>query len=103
MPAGRHLASCGNINLICFRWRRLAGSFSPSKAGCAPADPVALEDNALIAAIPEASFNLAQALASEAARRRLVAAVPALERLCCRLKGFGFDRPAPEQLASSTH
>jgi hypothetical protein len=78
----------------------LAEAFSPSKGRRAPADPVALDDNALIAAIPEASFNLAQALASEAARRRLVAAVPALESLCCRLKGFGFDRTVPEQLAS---
>jgi hypothetical protein len=73
---------------------------SPSRAECVPADPVALYDSALIAAIPEANFNVAQALASEAARRGLVAAVPALERLCCRLKGFGFDRPVPEQLAS---
>ena len=73
---------------------------SPSESGRVPADPVALDDNALIAAIPEASFHLAQALASEAARRRLVAAVSALERLCRRLKGFGFERPAPEQLAA---
>ncbi len=73
---------------------------SPSEPGRLPADPVALDDNALVAAIPEASFSLAQALASEAARRRLGAAVPALERLCRRLKGFGFERPAPEQLAA---
>jgi len=73
---------------------------SPPKAGRAPADPTALDDTAIIAAIPEASFNLAQALASEASRRGLIAAVPALERLCCRLKGFGLDRAVPEQLAS---
>src|SRR5208337_5691693 len=73
---------------------------SPPKAGRAPTDSAALDDNALIAAIPEASFDLAQALASEASRRGLIAAVPALERLCFRLKGFGFDRAVPEQVAA---
>jgi hypothetical protein len=73
---------------------------SPPKDGRAPADPSALSDNALIDAIPEASVSLAEALSSEASRRGLTAAVPALERLCCRLKGFGLDRAVPEQLAS---
>ncbi len=73
---------------------------SPPKAGRALTDPAALDDNALIAAIPEASFDLAQALASEASRRGLIAAVPALERLCFRLKGFGLDRAVPEQVAA---
>lgn len=101
MPAGRHLGVMREHQLDLFSAGGvLPEAFSPSKGGRAPADPVALDDNALIAAIPEASFNLAQALASEAARRRLVAAVPALESLCCRLKGFGFDRTVPEQLAS---
>ncbi len=72
----------------------------PPKIGRAPADPAALGDNALIAAIPDASFSLAQALASEASRRGLVAAVSALERLCCRLKGFGLGREVPEQVAA---
>ena len=101
MPASRHLGVMREHQLDLFSAGGvLPEAFSPSKGGRAPADPVALADNALIAAIPEASFNLAQALSSEAARRRLVAAVPALESLCCRLKGFGFDRTVPEQLAS---
>ena len=101
MPASRHLGVMREHQLDLFSAGGvLPEAFSPSKGGRAPADPVALDDNALIAAIAEASFNLAQALASEVARRRLVAAVPALESLCCRLKGFGFDRTVPEQLAS---
>jgi hypothetical protein len=101
MAAGQHLGVMREHQLDLFSAGGvLPETSSPSEPGCAPADPVALEDNALIAAIPEVSFNLAQALALEAARRRLAAAVPALERLCRRLKGLGFERPAPEQLAS---
>ncbi len=101
MAAGGHFGAMREHQLDLFSGGGvLPEAPSPSEPGCAPADPATLEDTALIAAIPEASFNLAQALASEAVRRRLVAAVPALERLCRRLKGFGFDRPAPEQLAS---
>ena len=56
-----------------------SGASAAPKAGYVQADPVALDDNALIAAIPEANFGLAQALACEATRRGLIAAVPALE------------------------
>ena len=76
------------------------GASAAPKAGYVQADPVALDDNALIAAIPEANFGLAQALACEASRRGLIAAVPALESLCRRLKGFGLDQAVPEQVAA---
>lgn len=58
------------------------------------------DDAALIAAIPDAPLATAIALAAEAARRRLAAAIPALERLCQRFVGFGVDQPVPEQMAT---
>lgn len=101
MPGRSHLGAMGERQLDLFS----AGGVrpeasSPPEEGRAPADPSALGDNALIGAIPEASLNLAEALAFEASRRGLAAAIPALERLCFRLKGFGLDRAVPEQLAS---
>lgn len=59
-----------------------------------------MDDAALIAAIPGASLVDSAALAAEAARRRLHAAVPALAALCRRLTGFGADRLVPEQEAA---
>jgi HEAT repeats len=61
-----------------------------------------LADAALIAALPDAGLAAAPSLAAEAGRRRLVGAIPALDRLCRRLVGFGRDRVVPEQ-ASSLH
>lgn len=58
-----------------------------------------LTDAALIAALPHAGMVTAPSLAAEAARRCLAEAVPALERLCRRLTGFGADRVVPEQAA----
>jgi hypothetical protein len=54
----------------------------------------------LIAAIPESSLTDSAALAAEAARRQLAAAVPALAALCRRFSGFGSDRIVPEQAAA---
>ena len=62
--------------------------------------PASLDDTALIEAIPDAGIANAPELATEAGRRRLAAAVPALERLCRRFVGFGSDRTIPEQLAA---
>ena len=59
-----------------------------------------LTDAALIAALPDAGVTAAPRLAAEAARRRLVGAVPSLEKLCWRLTSFGADRLVPEQLAA---
>jgi HEAT repeats len=59
-----------------------------------------LDDDALIAAIPSAGIADAPALAAEAGRRRLVAAVAALEQLCLRFAGFGLERAVPEQVAA---
>ena len=60
----------------------------------------ALDDQALIAAIPESNLADSIALAAEAGRRRLAAAVPSLETLCRRFSGFGIDRMVPEQAAA---
>jgi hypothetical protein len=48
-----------------------------------------LDDAALIAAIPRASLGDCRALVREAGRRRLMAAIPALEALCRRFRRFG--------------
>src|ERR1700730_9825146 len=60
----------------------------------------ALDDQALIAAIPDSNLADSMALAAEAGRRRLVAAVPSLETLCRRFSGFGIDRLVSEQAAA---
>jgi len=60
----------------------------------------ALDDQALIAAIPESNLGDSIALATEAGRRRLAAAIPSLESLCRRFSGFGIDRMVPEQAAA---
>lgn len=71
----------------------------PQSRGLPPA-AAELEDHALIAAIPAAGLADSAALAAEAGRRRLAAAVPALESLCRRFAGFGVDRIVPEQAAA---
>lgn len=59
-----------------------------------------LDDAALIAAIPEAGLAEGALLATEAGRRRLGGAIPALAALCRRLAGFGAARIVPEQAAA---
>ncbi len=55
----------------------------------------------MVAAIADAAgVATCRALAEEAGRRRLVAAVPALEALCRRFKGFGLLHTVPEQIAA---
>jgi hypothetical protein len=61
---------------------------------------VDLDDDALITAIPAANLDDSTALTVEAARRRLAAAIPALENLCRRFADFGIDHMVPEQSAA---
>jgi hypothetical protein len=80
-----------------------AGGLSAPAAVPAPAQrspPLApdLDDDALIAAIPNAGPANCRDLADEAARRHLVGAVAALEALCRRFKGFGLQHAVPEQM-----
>ncbi len=63
-------------------------------------DPAALANEALIDALPTATLMTAPGLAAEATRRRLEAAVPALEKLCRRLVGYGAEKIVPEQAAA---
>jgi HEAT repeat protein len=59
-----------------------------------------LSDQMLIAAIPEAMLADGCALATEAGKRRLDAAIPALISLCNRFVGYGIDVGVPEQAAA---
>jgi len=58
-----------------------------------------LDDDSLIAALPHAGMRDSVGLAAEAGRRRLAAAISALEALCRRFAGFGVHRIVPEQAA----
>ena len=79
----------------------------PAPAGSPPSDDAvrlfaaadSIEDEELLAALPYAGIADSVALAAEAGRRRMTAAVPALEALCRRFSGFSADRIVPEQEA----
>jgi hypothetical protein len=82
--------------------------YVPAPADTPPADEVtrpimgldSIEDEELLAALPHARLADSLSLAAEAGRRRMTAAVPALEALCRRFAGFGADRMVPEQAAA---
>jgi len=59
-----------------------------------------LDDDALVAAIPSATLGDCHALAAEAGQRRLAAAIPALDALGRRFRGFGIEQEIPEQAAA---
>ncbi len=62
--------------------------------------PAELGDEALLERIRRASLAECCALAAEAGRRRLNTAIPVLETLCRRFKGFGLRQALPEQVAA---
>ena len=62
--------------------------------------PSNLDDAALIAALLTVRLANCLALCAEAARRKLIAAIPVLEALCRRFKGFGLEHTVPEQVAA---
>lgn len=72
----------------------------PEPAKPADVNPSDLDDAALLIAIRNARQLDCLMLAQEAGRRRLVAAVAELERLCLRFIGFGRDRMIREQMAA---
>jgi HEAT repeats len=73
----------------------------PRGAPIRPAvDPAAVSDDKLVAALAGAPMRDCIALAAEAGRRRLMAAIPALDALCRRFAGFGVNRVVPEQAAA---
>jgi HEAT repeat protein len=59
-----------------------------------------MDDESLVAALPGSTLAGTCAIAVEAGRRRLAAAVPALAALCRRFAGFGARRQVPEQAAA---
>jgi hypothetical protein len=80
----------------------------PAPAEHPPSDEVAqpviaadtIDDDELLAGLPHARITDSVALAAEAGRRRMTAAIPALEALCRRFSGFGANRIVPEQAAA---
>jgi len=80
-----------------------SGSAEPSSSD-EVAQPViaveAIEEDDLLAALPHSGIADSLALAAEAGRRCMTAAIPALEGLCRRFSGFGTDRIVPEQAAA---
>ena len=62
--------------------------------------PSALDDMTLAATLSTARLADCRALCAEVGRRRLAAAVPALEGLCRRFKGFGLEHAVSEQIAA---
>ena len=69
-------------------------------ASVASVAPERLCDGELIAAIPDATLADAVALTTEAGKRRLIAAIPALVALCNRFVGYGASAVAPEQVGA---
>lgn len=59
-----------------------------------------LDDDSLIATLPTANIAGCLAILEEIRRRRLVEAIPELDRLCQRFRGFGAGRIVPEQAAA---
>jgi hypothetical protein len=84
-----------------FRYFPAPAEPSPSDdaARSAPA-PDTMETDGLLAAIPLARITDSVVLAAEAGRRRMRAAIPALEALCRRFAGFGAHGIVPEQAAA---
>ena len=63
-------------------------------------DPDALDDGEVIARLPGANLARAEALCDQVVTRQLAdTAVPALEELWDRFRGFGINKPFREQLA----
>jgi HEAT repeat protein len=93
------LARCSNLDLF----RHVPAPVEPSPCDEVPRPvigPDSIEDEELLAALPRADLAHSVALAAEAGRRRMAAAIPALEALCRRFSGFGADRIVPEQAAA---
>jgi hypothetical protein len=83
-----------------FSDRKIGAEHPPVRSTSRNLVPAELADDGLIAAIPESDLAHGCALAAEAGRRRLAAAVPALAALCRRFAGFGARHRIPEQAAA---
>jgi HEAT repeat protein len=74
---------------------------SPPPAATPAILPIDMADDALVAALPRAGMLEAVALAREAGRRRLAAALPALQAILRRHAGFGARGPAIAEQAAA--
>lgn len=74
-----------------------AGNAAPRPRSC---DPALLTDDQLVRALPGEGLQGRVALAAEAGRRRLRAAVPGLRSLCGYFAAWGMDALVPEQVAA---
>ena len=74
-----------------------ADNAAPRRRSC---DPALLTDEELVRALPGEGLQDRVALAAEAGRRRLKAAVPGLRSLCRYFAAWGVDAPVPEQVAA---
>jgi hypothetical protein len=68
--------------------------------GPAAIDAKLLDNAGLVAAVAHVSLADCAGVLAEVRERRLVAAVPELEALCARFKGFGLERPVLEQVGA---
>lgn len=98
MTTGLHESAYEQLDL--FAGSGVMASATTDALDWAPLNAARLSDAELIAALPRARQTEAPALTGEAARRRLMDAVPALEALCRRFAGFGLDREVTEQTAA---
>jgi len=65
--------------------------------------PAEIDDESLVAAIPESTLGESRKLVAEAGRRRLATAVPALAALCRSFTGFGARRMVPDRCHRSPY
>jgi len=91
--------SDGQLDLFAGSGVGTARQPTPAQRPSTP-QPSDLDDAALLAAIPASGLPDGPALAREAGRRRIEAAIPVLEGYCRRFAGFGLAHPLPEQRAA---
>ncbi|MEE3503811.1 hypothetical protein [Acidiphilium acidophilum] len=65
--------------------------------GSEPIDPRTVDDRLLLEKLPLVGSVDCSAFVDEAVRRQIAGAVPALDALCRRFKGFGMTHPVREQ------
>ncbi|WP_173977131.1 HEAT repeat domain-containing protein [Magnetospirillum sp. LM-5] len=91
------IAAMSQSQLHLFEQRFPSAKPSSRADGRAPADLCSLPDQELVAGIATAGIAEIFALMAECGRRKLTAAVPALEGICKRFSGFGLNTLIREQ------
>jgi len=91
------IAAMSRIQLHLFEQRAPSAQPSSRAESRSPADLSSLPDEELVAGIATAGITEIIARMTECGRRKLTAAVPALESICKRFSGFGLDTLIREQ------